>query len=68
MSDEVACPKPEIEEKCKPNCVKALVEYQACTERIEKDTTGEAHCTGQYFDYWACIDKCAAAPLFAKLK
>uniref|UniRef100_A0A061R170 Cytochrome b-c1 complex subunit 6 n=1 Tax=Tetraselmis sp. GSL018 TaxID=582737 RepID=A0A061R170_9CHLO len=69
MSDEdPVCPKPELEEKCKPSCVKALVEYQACVERIEKDTTGEAHCTGQYFDYWSCIDKCAAAPLFAQLK
>ncbi len=34
---------------------------QACTERIKKDTTGEAHCTGQYFDYWGCIDKCVRA-------
>ena len=26
---------------------------QACAERIQKDTTGEAHCTGQFFDYWS---------------
>lgn len=26
--------------------------YQACTERIKKDTSGQAHCTGQYFDYY----------------
>lgn len=25
---------------------------QACTERIKKDKTGEAHCTGQYFDFY----------------
>ena len=31
---------------------------QACAERIQSDETGEAHCTGQYFDYYACIDKC----------
>lgn len=29
---------------------------------------GEAHCTGQAFDYWKCIDKCVAPKLFAKLK
>jgi ubiquinol-cytochrome c reductase subunit 6 len=41
---------------------------QACAERVEKDTSGEAHCTGQYFDYWHCVDKCAAPKLFAQLK
>eukprot|EP00958_Prasinococcus_capsulatus_P002285 scaffold206_cov400-Prasinococcus_capsulatus_cf.AAC.3 len=34
---------------------------QACAERVEKDTTGEAHCTGQYFDYLACLDKCVSS-------
>ena len=34
---------------------------QACTERIKRDHSGEAHCTGQYFDYWSCIDKCVRA-------
>lgn len=33
-------------------------EYEACIGRVEKDTTGEAHCTGQYLDFWKCIDKC----------
>lgn len=64
MSD----PKPEIEDACKPQCVKQLLEYQACTKRVEEDKTGEAHCTGQYFDYWHCIDKCAADKVFAMLK
>eukprot|EP00240_Pyramimonas_obovata_P019041 CAMPEP_0118933272 /NCGR_PEP_ID=MMETSP1169-20130426/11860_1 /TAXON_ID=36882 /ORGANISM="Pyramimonas obovata, Strain CCMP722" /LENGTH=69 /DNA_ID=CAMNT_0006876011 /DNA_START=82 /DNA_END=291 /DNA_ORIENTATION=+ len=69
MSDEEPVdPKPEIEEACKPRCVKALLAYQACAERIESDETGEAHCTGQYFDYYSCIDKCAASTLFSKLK
>ena len=31
---------------------------QKCAKRVEADETGEAHCTGQYFDYWKCIDKC----------
>ncbi|KAA3460900.1 cytochrome b-c1 complex subunit 6-like [Gossypium australe] len=30
----------------------------ACVKRIEGDESGHKHCTGQYFDYWACIDKC----------
>eukprot|EP00976_Prorocentrum_cordatum_P103719 1193578-Prorocentrum_minimum.AAC.3 len=68
MSDEEICPKPELEEACKPHCVKSLLAYQACAERIEADETGEAHCTGQYFDYYSCIDKCTAGPLFSKLK
>jgi hypothetical protein len=42
----------------------ALTEaLQACTERIKRDHSGEAHCTGQYFDYWSCIDKCVRALL-----
>ena len=36
--------------------------------RVEKDTTGEAHCTGQYFDMWGCIDKCVAPTLFKHTK
>lgn len=53
----------QLEEECKPHCVKALLAYQACQERIAGDTTGEAHCTGQYFDYWQCIDHCVRSPL-----
>lgn len=33
---------------------------QACVERIKSDDTGAAHCTGQYFDYWHCVDKCVS--------
>lgn len=33
---------------------------QACTRRIEGDESGTKHCTGQYFDYWHCIDKCVS--------
>ncbi|XP_057830893.1 cytochrome b-c1 complex subunit 6-1, mitochondrial [Cryptomeria japonica] len=69
MSDEEPVdPKHEIEESCKPKCVKPLLQYQACVKRIEADETGHKHCTGQYFDYWHCIDKCSANKLFEKLK
>jgi len=67
-------PKPEIEEGCKVGCIKFLSEYKACAERIAKPAHGGAHgnepraCVGQYFDYYACIDKCAAPRLFARLK
>ncbi|QDZ25299.1 ubiquinol-cytochrome C reductase [Chloropicon primus] len=60
--------RPQLEEFCKPKCVKAWVAYQECTDRVSKDTTGEAHCTGQYFDYWACIDHCVGPKLFKELK
>ncbi len=66
--EEIVDTKPAIEEACKPKCVKPFIQYQACVERIAKDTTGEAHCTGQYFDYWSCIDACAAPKLFKNLK
>lgn len=33
---------------------------QACVKRIQGDDSGHKHCTGQYFDYWQCIDKCVS--------
>ena len=48
--EEIVNPKPEIEEACRPQCVKALLAYEQCAARIADDQTGEAHCTGQYFD------------------
>ncbi|KAK1403997.1 Cytochrome b-c1 complex subunit 6-like protein [Heracleum sosnowskyi] len=60
--------KKHLEEFCKPKCVKPLVEYQACIKRIQGDTNGEKHCTGQYLDYWQCVDKCVAPKLFMELK
>uniref|UniRef100_A0A0A0L6I2 Complex III subunit VI n=1 Tax=Cucumis sativus TaxID=3659 RepID=A0A0A0L6I2_CUCSA len=57
-----------LEEACKPKCVKPLLEYQACVKRIQGDDSGHKHCTGQYFDYWSCIDKCVAPKLLTKLK
>ena len=66
MVEEGEDHKAEIERSCKPSCVKQLMAYQACTKRIEGKH--DAHCTGQYFDYWHCIDKCAAPRIFAALK
>ena len=48
--EEIVNPKPEIEEACRPQCVKSLLAYEQCAARIADDQTGEAHCTGQYFD------------------
>lgn len=39
---------------------------KACAKRIEGKP--DAHCTGQYFDMWACIDKCVSSKLFPLLK
>ncbi|KAL5562787.1 hypothetical protein UlMin_032534, partial [Ulmus minor] len=59
MADEEPVdPKKYLEESCKPKCVKPLLEYQACVKRIQGDESGHKHCTGQYFDYWSCVDKC----------
>ncbi|XP_024968014.1 cytochrome b-c1 complex subunit 6-like [Cynara cardunculus var. scolymus] len=60
--------KKYLEDSCKPKCVRPLIEYQACVKRVEGDDSGEKHCTGQYFDYWHCIDKAVAPKLFEKLK
>lgn len=62
--EDVVCPKPKLEERCKRDCVGLFKEAQKCAKRVEADETGEAHCTGQYFDYWKCIDKCVAKQLF----
>lgn len=37
---------------------------QACVERIKGDETGHKHCTGQYFDYWKCVDNCVSIQVF----
>ncbi|KAJ4964606.1 hypothetical protein NE237_016455 [Protea cynaroides] len=66
--EELVDPKKYLEERCKPKCVKPLLEYQACVKRIQGDQTGHKHCTGQYFDYWSCVDKCVAPKLFEMLK
>ncbi|KAH7662246.1 ubiquinol-cytochrome c reductase subunit 6 protein, partial [Dioscorea alata] len=59
--------KKYLEEICKPKCVRPLRAYQACVERIKGDESGSKHCTGQYFDYWTCVDTCVAPKLFGKL-
>ncbi|KAL9261710.1 Cytochrome b-c1 complex subunit 6-1, mitochondrial-like protein [Drosera capensis] len=69
MADEEPVdPKHYLEETCKPKCVKPLHAYQACMKRIDGDESGHKHCTGQYFDYYSCVDKCVAPRLFSKLK
>jgi len=60
--------RPHLEEACKPKCQKFIDAYEACATRIEKDATGEAHCTGQYFDMWGCVDHCVAPKLFKDTK
>lgn len=63
-------PKPEIEEKCKAQCTKYQKAYDACAERIRKGEVHQegANCSGQYFELWHCIDKCAAPKIFASIK
>ncbi|KAG6468659.1 cytochrome b-c1 complex subunit 6-1, mitochondrial-like [Zingiber officinale] len=66
--EELTDPKLYLEETCKPKCVKPFWEYQACIKRIKGDESGQKHCTGQYFDYWKCVDECVALKVFEKLK
>ncbi|XP_015886421.1 cytochrome b-c1 complex subunit 6-1, mitochondrial [Ziziphus jujuba] len=66
--EELVDQKKDLEDSCQPKCVKPLLEYQACVKRIDGDDTGNKHCTGQYFNYWSCVDKCVAPKLFEKLK
>ncbi|CAN6445095.1 unnamed protein product [Victoria cruziana] len=48
--------------------VLTLKNILACLKRIQGDETGHKHCTGQYFDYWRCIDNCVAPKLFKRLQ
>ncbi|VVB03700.1 unnamed protein product [Arabis nemorensis] len=65
--EEAVDQKKYLEQSCKPKCVKPLLDYQACVKRIQDDESGHKHCTGQYFDYWHCVDKCVGPKLLAKL-
>ena len=49
---------------CLTPCPVSLQHTQACAERIKSDTTGQAHCTGQYFDFWHCVDHCVSVPWY----
>ncbi|CAL5098166.1 unnamed protein product [Urochloa decumbens] len=66
MADaEPVDPKNYLEERCKPQCVKSLYDYERCMKRIENDGSGQKHCTGQYFDYWSCVDKLLQSSLIS---
>ncbi|KAK8483232.1 hypothetical protein V6N11_001678 [Hibiscus sabdariffa] len=60
--------KKTLENICQSGCAKPKHGYEECVKRISGDDTGTKHCTGQYFDYLTCVDKCVAPKLFAKLK
>jgi len=66
-AEPVDCKK-AIEKECEPKCAVQNKAYEACVERIKDDKTGAKHCSGQKFDFWRCIDKCAAPKIFAQLK
>jgi hypothetical protein len=38
--------RPQLEKECHGPCEKQWRDYQACSERIKKDDTGVAHCSG----------------------
>ncbi|KAG8364090.1 hypothetical protein BUALT_Bualt19G0090500 [Buddleja alternifolia] len=61
-----------LEENCLGDLMKdylcKLETTTGCAKRIQDDDSGHKHCTGQYFDYWRCVDKCVATKLFSQLK
>jgi len=68
MSSDPVDSKKEYEKECEPKCSHPAKLYQDCVDRIKVDKTGVKHCTGQKFDFWRCIDKCAAPKIWEKLK
>ncbi|KAI3993023.1 hypothetical protein MKX01_009766 [Papaver californicum] len=66
--EEPVDPKKLLEDGCRAKCVRPLFAYRECVTRIKDDDSGQKHCTGQYFDYWFCVDKCVAPLLFKYLK
>uniref|UniRef100_A0ACD5ZFL6 Uncharacterized protein n=1 Tax=Avena sativa TaxID=4498 RepID=A0ACD5ZFL6_AVESA len=66
--EEVSDPKALLEANTKAKCVSQWFAYLDCCKRIKDDETGQKHCTGQYFDYWKCVDKHVAEKLFDSLK
>jgi ubiquinol-cytochrome c reductase subunit 6 len=62
--------KPDIEAKCKQGCLKYVKDYEACAERVKSGQVHEegANCSGQYFELYHCIDKCAASKIFGTIK
>jgi ubiquinol-cytochrome c reductase subunit 6 len=63
----------KIDETCKHHCSKAMKELEACTARVEAKFAAAkpgdeitANCTGQYFDFWHCIDHCVSTLMLIK--
>eukprot|EP00499_Haloplacidia_sp_CaronLabIsolate_P007868 CAMPEP_0196780252 /NCGR_PEP_ID=MMETSP1104-20130614/7377_1 /TAXON_ID=33652 /ORGANISM="Cafeteria sp., Strain Caron Lab Isolate" /LENGTH=66 /DNA_ID=CAMNT_0042150449 /DNA_START=27 /DNA_END=227 /DNA_ORIENTATION=+ len=66
MDDEVQDPKAQLEQECHPRCTQQWSTYEECKARVEK--SGEGDCSGWYFDYFKCIDKCVTPQLFQHLR
>lgn len=45
MSDDVVNPKPEIEEGCKPKCIKAWLEYEVRAFHVDGRPSDVHECT-----------------------
>lgn len=59
--------KARFEKDCHKPCEKQHNEYEKCKVRIQGNTEG-LNCEPWKFDYWKCVDKCAAPKIFATLK
>ncbi|KJE89907.1 hypothetical protein CAOG_001311 [Capsaspora owczarzaki ATCC 30864] len=68
--EEFKDPKTAIDEKCAEtaHCAHARKELEECTQRVEGNPDTKETCAQELFDFWHCVDHCAANQLFAKLK
>lgn len=57
-----------LDSRCKKQCKDLFQKYSECAKRIESDTNGEGHCTGQYLEYHGCVEKCVAKDVFTYTK
>ena len=66
--EEVIDTKLGIEKTCHAHdpCPKLWLKYEECAKRVE--AKGEGECSGQYKDYWGCIDHCVQEKFFKTLK
>jgi hypothetical protein len=70
MSDDVACPKPEIDRQClEKKCQTQVRDYRKCLERIATlPSEKEPHCWGWYYEIVTCVDHCTDHELWHHLK
>jgi ubiquinol-cytochrome c reductase subunit 6 len=52
----------------KPQIIFSFFSFLSHSDVLLEQLTPKANCTGQYFDYFHCIDHCAAPKIWSQLK